>query len=583
MRPFRPLSPSGALVALPLLLVLAGFAVAAADDPAVDRAAAAPRNVPPPLVGEWVASPDVDGATATRLGTNRAEPDRRVMLSRNLAEMLEAVGQHRVGPEVTNEALVEGAIRGMLDTLDPHTHFLNRDSYRTMREGQDGSFFGLGIIISVRRDDQGRQRLTVISPIDGMPAKRLGIRPGDIIAKINGESTDDLSLDGAVGRLRGQKGTTVTITIERGSESLDMVVERAEIPTESIQHAFMIRPGVGFIRIKDFTKSTTRELHDSIRELRTQGMEKLVLDLRDNPGGLLDQSITVASTFLQDDQLVVSTRGRIPGSSEVHATEPSELRLQRESPLIVLVNRGSASASEIVAGAVQDHDRGLIVGTTTWGKGLVQSVYSLSGDTGLALTTARYFTPSGRQIQRDWTSAFEYYSGPRKGQLHGESHKTDAGREVFSGGGIEPDVEVPPSKLHSVIERMIVDAAFFRYANQRHLAAKPGTVKPGWKPDAATLAEFREFVKASDLDVTDAELDEADAQVRVHLEHEIINAHLGLQEGFKAYSEHDPQVLAALELWDRAEPAAIAREARTAASPSLGPRQDPERPAVQVR
>lgn len=559
--------PALALATAALAALVGGMALAATDDPVAPRAARAPNP-----------AAQLDGAAAARTAS---DPDRRVLLARNLAEMLEAVQEHRVGPEVSSEDLVEGAIRGMLDTLDPHTHFLDRDSYRTMREGQDGSFFGLGIIISVRRDDQGKQRLTVISPIDGMPAKRLGIRPGDIIAKIDGESTDDLTLDGAVGRLRGQKGTTVTITIERGSDTFDMTVERAEIPTESIQHAFMIRPGVGFIRIKDFTKSTTRELHDSIRDLRTQGMEKLILDLRDNPGGLLDQSITVASTFLGDEQLVVSTRGRIPGSSEKHFTEPSELRLDPAVPLIVLVNRGSASASEIVAGSVQDHDRGLIVGTTTWGKGLVQSVYSLSGDTGLALTTARYYTPSGRQIQRDWTSAFEYYSGPRKRQKHGESHLTDAGREVFSGGGIEPDVEVPPEELHDAVERMILDSSFFRFANQRHLASKPGTVKAGWKLDEATFAEFRQFVKDSGLDVEDAEWAEADRQVRDQLEHEIINAHLGLQEGFKAAAEHDPQVQAALGLWDRAEPSAIAREARRSEAPSVGPKQDDE--VVRVR
>jgi carboxyl-terminal processing protease len=556
--------PARTLAVLPMAAILGSLALAAAPD--APRTAAADRRQP-----RW--TPEVTQAGDGSLEVPEpSEPDRRVLLARNLSEMLEAVQQHRVGPEIKSEDLVEGAIRGMLDTLDPHTHFLDRDSYRTMREGQDGSFFGLGIIISVRRDDEGRQRLTVISPIDGMPAKRLGIRPGDIIAKIDGQSTDDLTLDGAVGRLRGQKGTTVTITIERGSEKLDMTVERAEIPTESIQHAFMIRPGVGFIRIKDFTKSTTRELHDRVRELRAQGMERLILDLRDNPGGLLDQSISVASTFLGDDQLVVETRGRVPGSSEKHFTEASDLRVDRATPLIVLVNRGSASASEIVSGAIQDHDRGLIVGTTTWGKGLVQSVYSLSGDTGLALTTARYYTPSGRQIQRDWTSAYEYYSGPRKGQKHGEGHLTDAGREVYSGGGIEPDVEVEPDKLEPAVERMILDSSFFRFANQKHLVKHAGTVKPGWHADAATMAEFREFVKASDLDVTDEEWTAAAGQIRRQLEHEIVNAHLGLQEGFKAYCEDDAQVQAALGLWDRAEADAIARDARRTPAPALGPK-----------
>lgn len=520
--------------------------------------------------GLATASPEIARPRAADLEAPDAVADRRIVMSRNLAEMLEAVQQHHVGPEVENQDLVEGAIRGMLDTLDPHTHFLDRDSYRTMREGQDGSFYGLGIIISVRRDEEGRQRLTVISPIDGMPAKRLGIRPGDIIAKINGESTDDLTLDGAVGKLRGDKGSSVTITIERQGETFDLTVERSEIPTESIQHAFMIRPGVGFVRIKDFTKTTTRELHDAVRRLRGQGMEKLILDLRDNPGGLLDQSISVASTFLGSDQLVVETRGRIAGSSEKHFSQAGEESLGTDVPLIVLVNRGSASASEIVSGAIQDHDRGLLVGSTTWGKGLVQSVYNLSGETGLALTTARYYTPSGRQIQRDWTSAYEYYSGPRKGQKHGEGHRTDVGREVYSGGGIEPDIEVEQEKLQPAVERMIWDAAFFRFANQ-HLAQHPDGVKPGWSPDDATVKDFREFIRKTDLEVTDQEWADALSQIRVQLEYEVVNAHLGLQAGFKALCEHDAQVQRALQSWDRALPEAIARDARSA-PPSLGPR-----------
>ncbi len=514
------------------------------------------------------AAPRGDAGGADR---SRAGADPRLGLARNIASMLEAVEQHAMTEDLSSEDLVEGAIRGMLDTLDPHTHFLDRDSYRTMREGQDGSFYGLGIIISVRRDDDGRQRLTVISPIDGMPAKRLGLRPGDIIAKINGESTDELTLDGAVGKLRGEKGTAVTITIERARESFDLTVERAEIPTESIQHAFMIQPGTGFIRIKDFTKSTTRELHERIRDLRGQGMERLILDLRDNPGGLLDQSVSVSSTFLRPNQLVVETRGRIPGSSEKHFTQPSEVTLDATIPLIVLINRGSASASEIVSGAVQDHDRGLLVGTTTWGKGLVQSVYSLSGDTGLALTTARYYTPSGRQIQRDWSSAYEYYSGPRKGTPHGDGHLTDAGREVYSGGGIDPDVEVEQVRPQPAVERMILDSSFFRFASDRARSGALAGMKPGWKVDSDTVRAYRDFVVKSGLQVTDEEWTSSADEIRAQLEIELINAQLGLQEGFKAQCANDPQVKAALELWDRARPEEIARAAREARTPRLGP------------
>ena len=503
----------------------------------------------------------------------------RAAMSQRLSRMLEAIEVHGVEDEQDATDHVEGAIRGMLDTLDPHTHFLDAESYRMMREGQDGSFYGLGIIISVRRDDEGRNRLTVISPIDGMPAKRLGVRPGDIIAAINGKATDDLSLDGAVAKLRGDKGTTVTITIERGKERFDLAIERAEIPTESIQHAFMIRPDTGFIRIKDFTKSTTRELRESIADLRAQGMKKLVLDLRDNPGGLLDEAISVSSTFLEPGELVVETRGRIEGSNEKRFSPVDGDRLPQDVPLIVLVNRGSASASEIVSGAIQDHDRGLIVGTTTWGKGLVQSVYNLSNDAGLALTTARYYTPSGRQIQRDYRSSyFEYYYGPRKGQPMGEGHETDAGRAVYSGGGIQPDSEVEEEQINPLVAKLIARSAFFRFANQVHLVKHAGAVRPGYALTDRDLAEFREFLQGDKFESPTDEWTAALPQVRQQLRVEIVNAHLGLDEGFKVQTEGDPQVQAALEMWSRADRASLAREAKR--DPRVGGKIPNEPPAV---
>lgn len=502
----------------------------------------------------------------------------RVQMSRRLAQMLEAVEVHGVGEKQESGKLIEGAIRGMLDTLDPHTHFLDAESYRMMREGQDGSFHGLGIIISMRRDGEGKNRLTVISPIDGMPAKRLGVRPGDIIAAIDGVSTNELTLDGAVAKLRGEKGTTVKITIEREKETFDLNIERAEIPTDSVTHAYMIRPDTGFIRVKDFTKTTTRELREAVASLHRQGMTKMILDLRDNPGGLLDESISVSSTFLEPGQLVVETRGRIEGANEKRFSSVDGERLPSGVPLIVLVNHGSASASEIVAGAIQDHDRGLIVGTTTWGKGLVQSVYSLSADTGLALTTARYYTPSGRQIQRDYRSSYyEYLYGPRKGAPLGEGHATDAGRAVYSGGGIQPDAEVEEGLLPSLVGRLVARSMFFRFANTVHLVKKAGQVQGGYALTAQDLAEFQAFLKADGLTIEQKEWDEALAQVKLQLLVEIINAHLGLKEGFKAQNEGDPQVQAALGLWGRADRASLEHEV----APKLGPAVGTEKSIIR--
>lgn len=534
-------------------------------------------------LGVLVFSPALSARPPAFEAERQAAEQARADMSRRLSQLLEAVEVHGAPEAKDPTDLIEGAIDGMLDTLDPHTHFLDKDSYRMMREGQDGSFYGLGIIISVRRDGEGRNRLTVISPIDGMPARRLGVRPGDIIAAIDGKLTDELSLDGAVGKLRGEKGTTVTITIERGKERFDLVVERAEIPTESIQHAFMIRPDTGFIRIKDFTKSTTRELHAAISTLETRGMKKLILDLRDNPGGLLDEAVSVSSTFLEPGQLVVETRGRVEGSNEKRFSSVEGAQLASGVPMIVLVNRGSASASEIVSGAVQDHDRSLIVGTTTWGKGLVQSVYSLSEGTGLALTTARYYTPSGRQIQRDYRSSYyEYYYGPRKGAPLGEGHSTDGGRPVYSGGGIQPDVEVAETETKPVVARLIARAEFFRFANQVHLVKKAGAVLPQYQLTDQDLADFRAFIDADKLPMDEGEWDAAIDQIKMHLRTEIVNAHLGLGEGFKIQCEGDPQVQAALGLWGRADRAALLLEA-TKRAPQIGPNAGTDDRATVLR
>ncbi len=305
--------------------------------------------------------------------------------------------------DLGTEKLVYSSISGMLDTLDPHSNFLEPEEYGAMQEKQRGSFYGLGIIISKRNG-----RVTVITPVEGSPAQRLGIRAGDIIDLVEGEPIDDLPIDAVVKKLKGPKGTTVKITIVRPGlgEPLQMTVTRAEIPTNSVSFAFMVEPEVGYIRLKDFTHTSAPEVAEAWAKLEKQGMKKLVFDLRANPGGLLDQAIAVSDFFLRKGEKVVITRGRQANSEQVF-TAPGR-NTKARIPVVVLINKGSASAAEIVAGAVQDQDRGLVAGTTSWGKGLVQSVYTLSDSAGLALTTAKYYTPSGRCIQRDYKEFIEY-------------------------------------------------------------------------------------------------------------------------------------------------------------------------------
>jgi carboxyl-terminal processing protease len=362
--------------------------------------------------------------------------------------------------ETAPDDVIYDGIHGMLEVLDPHSNYLDPRSFQQMRTRQEGSFFGIGIIIA-RRDGN----VTVIAPMAGRrpprrPARRRRHRA------VGGEPTEELNLDEVVDRVRGPEGSTVLLTIERPGlgEPFEVEITRARIPQDSVRFAFMLRPGTGYIRLSEFTSTSVREVGDAMNALRDQGMTDLVFDLRNNPGGQLDSAVGIANFFLREGQLIVSTRGRTPDSVSV-LTAPGRGR-PFEGPLVVLVNEGSASASEIVAGAVQDHDRGLVVGETTWGKGLVQTVFTVR-DTGLALTTARYYTPSGRSIQRDYDSFIDYVTH-RNGAAEepDNTFETDAGRSVLGGGGIAPDVEVIGRPFSEELVLLYGDTAFFRFAIQ---------------------------------------------------------------------------------------------------------------------
>ena len=305
---------------------------------------------------------------------------------------------------VQSDRVVYSAISGMLQTLDPHSSFMDPKAYAQLRERQEGHYYGLGITINVVDGD-----ITVVALFEGSPAYKKGIRRGDVIAKINGEDAKGWTSEQAVLKLRGPRGTPVGVAIRRaGYEKLiDAEVVRDEIRIPSVPAAFMLENGTGYIQLRDFSEATDRELGAALRDLTKQGMQRLLLDIRENPGGPLEQAIKVSNRFVKKGALIVYTRGRIPNSDQdYHAVENSDYT---NLPVVALANRRSASASEIVTGALQDHDRGLVVGETTWGKALVQSIYRLSEGAGLALTTAHYFTPAGRLIQRPWDESFDEY------------------------------------------------------------------------------------------------------------------------------------------------------------------------------
>jgi len=462
--------------------------------------------------------------------------------------------------DLGTEKLVYASISGMLDTLDPHSNFLEPEEYGAMQEKQRGSFYGLGIIISKRNG-----KVTVITPVEGSPAQRLGIRAGDIIELVEGQPIDDLPIDAVVKRLKGPKGTKVNVTIVRPGlgEPLQMTVTRAEIPTNSVSFAFMVEPGVGYVRLKDFTHTSAPEIAEAFGKLEKQGMKKLVFDLRANPGGLLDQAIAVSDFFLRKGEKVVITRGRQAASEQVF-TAPGRNTRPR-IPVVVLINKGSASAAEIVAGAIQDQDRGIVAGTTSWGKGLVQSVYTLSDGAGLALTTAKYYTPSGRCIQRDYKEFIEYVTPADEEDGEGDApaapgssevFRTAGGRVVYGGGGITPDVVVKAGRLSRFMATLYARGVFFEWAVQYR--AKHPDVPRDFRVTDAVRDDFLAWLdarpNAPEMPARVSWEAEKDRSLLDRaLAEELVGAVHGPEAGYRISIEGDEQLKKALTLFPEAE------------------------------
>jgi len=472
---------------------------------------------------------------------------------RAYTELLMAAHEN-YGGEMLYRDLIYASIQGMLRTLDPHTSLLTPEAYESMRERQEGSFFGLGILVSMRNG-----QLTVISPIEGTPAWRLGLRAGDVITTIEGESTDTMTLDEAVDRLKGPKDTQVNIQIVRRGleEPLALAITRAEIPQNTVRYAYMMTEDTGYVRLTDFSRSTSREMAEALDKLQGAGMERLIVDLRSNGGGLLDQTVTVSGYFVPEDSRIVETRGRVPSSFQSFEADGSRDML--DVPLVVLVNRGTASAAEILAGAIQDHDVGLIVGTPTWGKGLVQTVYNLSYGAGVALTTAKYYTPAGRLIQRDYSSYFDYYTyagDESEPIIEGPEYQTDLGRTVYGGGGITPDVvvELPDGPIE--LQPLYVHNAFFDFAVGYH--AEHPIPSTDWQPPADLLDRFKEWLLAEE--VLDAEeIDEIFAEedardlARRQIHSDLFTSAFGTEAAHQVMAEGDVQIQTALQLFSQAD------------------------------
>jgi carboxyl-terminal processing protease len=456
-----------------------------------------------------------------------------------------------------DKAIYDGAIPGMLHTLDPHSNFYDPKAFAQMREDQHGRYYGVGMTIRPQLVD-GVIKIFVVYPFEGSPSYKAGIKPGDQIVTVDGKPTDGLDSAAVASMLKGQRGTHVSVVMEREGQtkplSFDLV--RDEIPRPSVDIAFEIKPGIGYMHVTNFQETTAHEVGDALDEFRAQGpLNGLLIDLRGNPGGLLNQAVDTCDKFLEKGQVVVSQRGRMDNQRDM-VYSASHGEQGPKYPIVVLVGRDTASAAEIVSGALQDHDRALIVGETTFGKGLVQTVFPISQNTGLALTTFHYYTPSGRLIQRpyDGLSLYDYYyvrdASKPKDNANREVKLTDDGRTVYGGGGITPDEHIDPFKDNHFEDTLVQHYAFFDFS--KHYLANH-TVTKDFTVDDQVLTAFKAFLKTKKVDYTDQDFAANLDWVKMTIKSDLITSVFGQLEGQKVVKEWDPQINKALTYMPQAQ------------------------------
>ena len=466
---------------------------------------------------------------------------------KNFTRVLSVVQQEYAIPVDTDHALYDGAIPGMLRVLDPHSTFFDPRQYALLREDQRGKYYGVGMTVGPQEN-----HTVVLAPMPGSPASKAGIRPGDIIQSVEGKATDGLTTSEVADLLKGPKGTVVHVNMVREgyAEPLAFTITRDEIPKHSVDVAFLVRPGIGYVRLSGFNEETDTELAAALKQLDVANLDGLILDLRGNPGGLLNEAVSVSDMFLDKNQLIVSHHGRASQERRYYAVRGNR---GVQVPLVVLVNGGSASASEIVTGAMQDHDRGLVVGEQTFGKGLVQTVSPLSENTGLALTTARYYTPSGRLIQRDYKDVSLYdYLYNHKNPQPTEVKLTDGGRQVYGGGGITPDVVVSEPKPNplpgtAAAARYLLSVSGRRRQFHHLLPGNEARNHRDFTVTEAVMALFRRDLDKEKITYTDADLIDNLDWIKREIKKEVFMSVFGLPAGYEVELQDDPQVVRAIE------------------------------------
>ncbi|MGB7923648.1 MAG: S41 family peptidase [Pyrinomonadaceae bacterium] len=541
------------------------------------------QQTPTPNQGRAAGSESRPSTSSAPSTARRGETRRRAVSSataaveRDFSEALTIIQENYVdGNKIDYNTVFKSSILGMLRSLDPHSNYYDREEFDELKTDQRSEYFGIGASIG-NQTIKEKTDTYILATFEDSPASRSGLRFGDKIVEVDGQKMSGKTSLEVRDKIRGPRGSSVKITVERASDARLQTVDlvRDAVPQPSIPDWYMLKPGVGYIDMTHgFNYTTSDELQNALDSLHSKGMTALVLDLRNNPGGFLDQAIRVAEKFLQSGQAILTQRGR-NGLGDI--TRRSDNDAPDQVPLVVLVNGNSASASEIVAGAVQDHDRGLIVGQTTFGKGLVQSIIPLEYGAGLTLTSAKYYTPSGRLIQRDYSNGgfYDYYTRGGSNRLDnpnaqskptGPESRTDTGRAVYGGGGIAPDEAVKPRTVEPgqtrllnpifAFSRELVNgriAGFDAYKVQRAIDYNHALEATDYPATDALFKAFKEFIlKEPTWKATAAQLDRNRDFILLQLRFNVITAAYGRVTAEQVLLRDDPQVAKAVEVLPRA-------------------------------